>query len=219
MNSLEFARGIARIMDRNDKYGLRRYVEERSDGLTRITDPSRPFRVLAHLVVDHVAPEEVCKFLPQERVTVREAARILMDLADRTRMSHGDKTVLTDSAMHQLVRRSIFIYFLHLMAQDSYDRMEMPTEVVTPEPGEDIEVRFSHRDVYVSHAAQVRWSVLVSDPERFHIIAQFLAAFRPEDYREGYYRLMATVVDMSPSPDAETLRKLLTQVRKPGVVN
>ncbi len=216
MKSLDFARTIAFIMDREDQFGLRSYVEERRDKLEGSMDQTRPFRVLAHLIIDYVPPEDVDKYLPRGNVTVHEAARILMELADQTRITPGDKPAVENDSMRQLVRQSIFIFFLHRLASDQDDQAKKPAEVIAPEPPEeDIEVRYSRRGVFVSHAAHVRWSAIISDPERFRIIAEFLVVFRSMDYHEGYYRLMATLVDMEPPPDAETLRKLLTQMRKP----
>ncbi|MBI5654143.1 hypothetical protein HZC53_00595 [Candidatus Uhrbacteria bacterium] len=204
-------------MDRDHEIGLARIVEERRPKLIRVTDPGRPYRVLAHIIVDSVDPEYVPKLLPKGVVTVREAARILSDLADRSRVTPRGAPVVMDREMLLFVRKSIFVYFVHLLTFDRYDQADEKPEA---EDGMgEIEVRFSDRGIFVSRAAMLRWTAIILEPNRFEIVSEFLRTVKPDEYRTWYFRILAAAVGLKEIPDDDALRLLIRKLREPRIMN
>lgn len=217
MDSYEFARGTARIMDRDNESDLAKLVEERRPKLIRVTDPSRPYRVLAHIIVDSVAPEMVRKLLPRKVVTVREAAHILGEIADHSHLTPLGTPVVLDRDMHLFVRKTVFTSFLHLLTFNRYDQTKEKQEEAGD--GGEIEVRISDNAVFVSHAALLRWSAVILDPVRFEIMADFLRNVSQEQYRLWYFRILATVVSYTDLLDEDALRLILRDLRQPRPMN
>ena len=219
MDTYDFARGLARILDRGSEMGLGQLVESQQARLRRVSDPYRPFRTLMHLIIDTVKPELVPRMMPKRMVTVREAARILTDMASHTHLTPQGVPVVLDRDKHLLVFRAMFQYFLHLLAIDSYhERAEerRPEAEATPETPM---VAFVPDGVTFNFAAHRRWSAVIVQPGHFQAVGDFLRSVSPEEYGVWYFRVMQAVVSLDHSPAEGELRLLLGELRRPRVVN
>lgn len=218
MDSYEFARGVARIMERGAECGLMKVVDERRAQLARVSDPNRPYRVLAHIIVDTVAPEHVFRLLPQGVVTVREAARVLMGLADHSRLTPRGAPVVMDREMCLFVRQSIFSYFLHLLTFDRYaDAKERPEQ---SESGQEApHVGFGPEGVLLNGEALGRWTFVIIDPERFRVVGRFLDKVPKSEYGLWYFRAVEAIVSLAERPSAEDLELVLDRLRQARPMN
>lgn len=217
MDTYEFARGVARVMDRVEDIGLAKLVERRKDKLSRITDPNRPYRTLAHIVVDSVAPEMVQRFLPQGMVTVRQAAKILIGLADHSRVTPRGAPAVVDRDLCLFVRRSVFAYFLHLLAFDRY--AEADDGQAEADGGLGPRVEFRPDNVRLNAEALRRWTLVIIDPELFRVVSRFLATVPKDQYGLWYFRAVQASVSLSERPSADDLEFVLRRLREVRTVN
>lgn len=217
MDTYDFARGVAKIMDRSDEIGLLDLVHERRAKLQRITDSDRAFKTLVHLVVDAVKPEFVPRLMPREPVTVREVARILSDLAGHTRPLPRGVPVMLDREMHLLFRKSVFSHFLQLLEAEDYAATRQPPRKDDEEDPPVVE--FESDGIRINQAAMLRWTMVVMDPSRFQAVADFLRTVSPDEHGLWYFRIMQAAARLDHVPEEDELRRLLGLLRHPRAVN
>ncbi len=219
MDNYEFAKGLARVLDRNSEMGLRQLVESRQKSLRRISDPHRPYRTLMHLVIDTVQPDFVPKLMPKGMVTVREAARVLADMASHSHLTPHGAPVVIDRDMHLFVFKAIFQYFLHLLAFDRYSEVAEGRKEEEDYVADVPQVRFTDEGVTFNAAAHRRWSAIIGQPGHFQAIGDFLRNCDPTEYGLWYFRVMQAVVRLDHNPAEGELRLLLGELRRPRVMN
>lgn len=217
MDTYDFARGLARVLDRNSEMGLRQIVEKQRRQLQRISDPNRPFKTLMHIIIDTVQPEYVPRLMPKGLVTVRVAARILTNMASQSRVTPLGAPVILDRDMYLFVFKTIFQYFLRLLTLDVYD--EQPGENVSEEDPCSPMVDFSSDGVTFNQAAHRRWTAVIGQPTHFQVVADFLRTVSPDQYGLWYFRAMKAVVSLDRTPDEDELREILGRMRRPHLVN
>jgi len=219
LDAYDFARGLALLMDQQAEKGLLKLVTERRDRLQNVTDSHRPYRVLAHLIVDSVPPEAVGRYLPaQAQVTVREAARILTDIASHTRATPQGVPVVYDRDLHLLIFKSVFVYYLDLLAQERYGEKAEGRDACAAQSDEP-EVNFVDGGVVFNPAAYRRWCTVIGQPPHFQVIADFLKTVPAEAYPMWYFRVMAETVRLEHRPDANELKLRLDLMRRSRPVN
>jgi|GEM_PF-3596419 len=221
LDTFEFAKGLARVLDRKSELGLMEIVESRQESLRRVSDPHRPFRALMHLVIDAVRPEFVPRYMPNGPVTVRVAARILSDIASHTHVTPQGVPVVLDRDMHRFVFVCIFQYFLQLLTIDRYkERTEERNDAADAEAAVEMPlVEFTHDGVTFNATAHRRWSAVIGQPGHFQAISDYLRNVSPEEYGVWYFRIMQAVVGLDHNPAEGELRLLLGELRRPRVMN
>jgi hypothetical protein len=174
-----------------------------------------------HLIIDTVRPEHVAFLMPKGNVTVREAARILTEMANHSHIAPCGTPVVIDREMHLFVFKCIFVYFLQLLTIDRYlEGGDMRKQLEQAETPEDVpEVKFLNDGIFFNQAAHRRWTAIIAQPEHFQVVADFLRTVSPEEYGHWYFRIMQAAVRFKRSPKEGELRLLLNQLRNPHFVN
>lgn len=219
MDTYDFARGLARVLDRGSEMGLGHLVESRQKSLRRISDPHRPYRTLMHLIIDTVQPEFVPQMMPKKLVTIREAARILSELASHAHLTPHGSPVILDRDMHLFVFKAIFQYFLQLLAFDRYTDNAEERKADDDLAADVPLVEFSGDGVTFNVTAHRRWSAIIGQPGHFQAIGDFLRNCDPTEYGVWYFRVMQAVVGLDHNPAEGELRLLLGDLRRPRVMN
>jgi len=219
LDTYEFARGLARIMDRGSKIGLPQIVESQESTLRQISDPYRPYKTLMHLIIDIARPEDVPSLMPKGPITVRKAARILTGIVSRSRLDVSGTPAIMDREMYLVLFKAIFLYFLRLLTLDRYSESDMPLDDGQGFPQGEPSVVHSPGKVSFNMIALQRWFTVICEPALFTVIADFLRTVGPAEHEMWYFRIMQAAVESEKGLDEEGLRKLLVMLKRTRTLN